>query len=84
MTEHKTAFVASAHATDFVWRHGGAITLHAKMGNEITVACLPFGERGDLDNDEKIRLFDLTRKVQPAFMCTRVARQRTKCTVDEL
>ncbi len=41
------ALVISAHAADFVWRCGGAIALHARMGWEVTVACLSFGERGE-------------------------------------
>ncbi|MDJ0826788.1 MAG: PIG-L deacetylase family protein [Rhodobacter sp.] len=37
----------SAHAADFVWRCGGAIALHQKLGYEVTVACLSYGERGE-------------------------------------
>ena len=47
MSEQKTALVISAHAADFVWRCGGAIALHQKLGYEVTVACLSFGERGE-------------------------------------
>ncbi len=47
MTDKKTALVISAHAADFVWRCGGAIALHQKLGYEVTVACLSFGERGE-------------------------------------
>ena len=47
MAERKTALVISAHAADFVWRCGGAIALHQKLGYEVTVACLSFGERGE-------------------------------------
>lgn len=47
MVEKKTALVISAHAADFVWRCGGAIALHQKMGYEVTVACLSYGERGE-------------------------------------
>ena len=43
----KTALVVSAHSADFVWRAGGAIALHAKMGYRITVVCLSYGERGE-------------------------------------
>ena len=47
MDQKKTALVISAHAADFVWRCGGAIALHAKMGYEVTVVCLSFGEKGE-------------------------------------
>ena len=47
MDKKKTALVISAHAADFVWRCGGAIALHAKMGYEVTVVCLSFGEKGE-------------------------------------
>ncbi|MCI5109211.1 MAG: PIG-L family deacetylase [Marivita sp.] len=47
MTDTKTALVISAHAADFVWRCGGAIALHQKLGYEVTVACLSYGERGE-------------------------------------
>ncbi len=47
MNEPKTALVISAHAADFVWRCGGAISLHQKLGYEVTVACLSYGERGE-------------------------------------
>ena len=47
MTTKKTALVLSAHAADFVWRCGGAIALHARLGYEVTVACMSFGERGE-------------------------------------
>lgn len=43
----KTALVISAHAADFVWRCGGAIALHQRLGYDVTVACLSFGERGE-------------------------------------
>ncbi|WP_207102541.1 PIG-L deacetylase family protein [Paracoccus shandongensis] len=114
MSDAKTALVISAHAADFVWRCGGAIALHARMGYEVTVVCLSFGERGEsarlwkepgmtlervksarrkesekaaaalgvhdliefdlgdyplhLTPDDKFRLVDVIRKVQPAFM----------------
>jgi 4-oxalomesaconate hydratase len=47
MAEPKTALVVSAHAADFVWRCGGAIALHQRLGYEVTVACLSYGERGE-------------------------------------
>ena len=47
MAETKTTLVISAHAADFVWRCGGAIALHQKLGYEVTVACLSFGEHGE-------------------------------------
>ena len=43
----KTALILSAHAADFVWRCGGAIALHSKIGYNVTVVCLSFGERGE-------------------------------------
>ncbi len=47
MQKKKTALVISAHAADFVWRCGGAIALHQKLGYDVTVACLSYGERGE-------------------------------------
>ena len=47
MSDQKTALIISAHAADFVWRCGGAIALHQKLGYDVTVACLSFGERGE-------------------------------------
>ena len=47
MADKKTALVISAHAADFVWRCGGAIALHEKLGYEVTVVCLSYGERGE-------------------------------------
>ena len=47
MTENKTALILSAHAADFVWRCGGAIALHQKLGYEVTIACMSYGERGE-------------------------------------
>lgn len=47
MPEAKTALVVSAHAADFVWRCGGAIALHQRLGYEVTVVCLSYGERGE-------------------------------------
>ncbi len=43
----KSALVTSAHAADFVWRAGGAIALHQKLGYEVTIVCLSYGERGE-------------------------------------
>lgn len=43
----KTALVVSAHSADFVWRCGGAIALHQKLGYQVTVVCLSYGERGE-------------------------------------
>lgn len=43
----KTCLVVSAHAADFVWRAGGSIALHAKLGYQVTVVCLSYGERGE-------------------------------------
>ena len=37
MTENKTALILSAHAADFVWRCGGAIALHEKLGYKVTI-----------------------------------------------
>ena len=47
MTENKTALILSAHAADFVWRCGGAIALHEKLGYKVTIACMSYGERGE-------------------------------------
>ena len=47
MSDNKTALVISAHAADFVWRCGGAIALHQKLGYDVTICCLSFGERGE-------------------------------------
>jgi 4-oxalomesaconate hydratase len=48
-TEETTGglLVVSAHAGDFVWRAGGAIALAAERGQQATVVCLSFGERGE-------------------------------------
>ena len=42
MTESKTALILSAHAADFVWRCGGAIALHEKLGYKVTIACMSY------------------------------------------
>lgn len=113
MSDKKTVLVISAHAADFVWRCGGAIALHQKLGYDVTVACLSYGERGEsarlwkegktldevksirrgeaekaakaldvhdiqffdfgdypliLDRDDKYKLVDLVRAVQPSIM----------------
>src|ERR1700687_2008454 len=47
MPEAKTGLVITAHPGDFVWRAGGAIALHAKMGYRGKIVCLSFGERGE-------------------------------------
>jgi len=47
MSVTKTALIISAHSADFVWRCGGAIALHARLGYEVTVVCLSYGERGE-------------------------------------
>ena len=47
MAGKKTALILSAHAADFVWRCGGAIALHQKLGYEVTIACMSYGERGE-------------------------------------
>ena len=47
MNNKKTALILSAHAADFVWRCGGAIALHQKLGYEVTIACMSFGEKGE-------------------------------------
>lgn len=48
MTEtKKTGLVITAHPGDFVWRAGGAIALHAKLGFHVKILCLSYGERGE-------------------------------------
>ncbi|MFW6090646.1 MAG: PIG-L deacetylase family protein, partial [Actinomycetota bacterium] len=42
----RSTLVITAHAGDFVWRAGGAIALAASRGENVTIACLTFGERG--------------------------------------
>lgn len=42
-----STLVISAHAADFVWRAGGAIALASRRGEQVTVVCLSFGERGE-------------------------------------
>jgi len=43
----RTALVVSAHSADFVWRAGGAIAHHVKLGWEVRIICLSYGERGE-------------------------------------
>ncbi|MFJ2092657.1 PIG-L deacetylase family protein [Streptomyces sp. NPDC087901] len=43
----RSTLVITAHAGDFVWRAGGAIALAASRGEQVTIACLTFGERGE-------------------------------------
>ena len=45
--EPDSTLVITAHAGDFVWRAGGAIALAASRGEQVTIACLTFGERGE-------------------------------------
>ena len=47
MVKEKTALIISAHAADFVWWRGGAIALHAKLGYEVSIVRLSYGERGE-------------------------------------
>lgn len=47
MTETRTGLVVTAHPGDFVWRAGGAIALHAKLGFRMKIVCLSYGERGE-------------------------------------
>ena len=47
MPENKTGLVITAHPGDFVWRAGGAIALHAKLGYRVKIVCMSFGERGE-------------------------------------
>lgn len=46
-TATRSTLVISAHAGDFVWRAGGAIALAASRGEEVTIVCLSYGERGE-------------------------------------
>ena len=41
----RSGLVVSAHSADFIWRAGGAISLHAKRGWKVKVVCLSFGEK---------------------------------------
>jgi 4-oxalomesaconate hydratase len=47
MKPSRSALVVSAHSADFVWRAGGAIAHHAKLGWRVKVVCLSYGERGE-------------------------------------
>jgi 4-oxalomesaconate hydratase len=44
---NKAVLVISAHAADFVWRAGGAISLSAERGYKVRILCLSYGERGE-------------------------------------
>ena len=80
MSNKKTALVISAHAADFVWRCGGAIALHQKLGYEVTVACLSYGERGEsarlwkegksLDEVKSIRRKEAENAASALDVCT--------------
>src|SRR5262249_25721163 len=43
----KSGLVITAHPGDFVWRAGGAMSLHARTGFAWKIVCLSFGERGE-------------------------------------
>ena len=43
----ESLLVVSAHVGDFVWRAGGAIALYSARGDDVTVVCLAYGERGE-------------------------------------
>lgn len=43
----ESILVVSAHVADFVWRAGGAMALYASRGDDVTVVCLSYGERGE-------------------------------------
>jgi len=45
--EQKSILVFSAHAADFVWRAGGAISLYASRDYKVRILCLSYGERGE-------------------------------------
>lgn len=47
MEQRKTGLVITAHPGDFVWRAGGAIALHARLGYRVKILCLSYGERGE-------------------------------------
>ncbi len=47
MPTQKTGLVITAHPGDFVWRAGGAIALHARLGWCVKILCLAYGERGE-------------------------------------
>ena len=47
MADQQSILVISAHAADFVWRAGGAISLYASRGYRVRILCLSFGERGE-------------------------------------
>jgi 4-oxalomesaconate hydratase len=39
--------VIGAHSADFVWRSGGAVTVHTRAGGAARVVALSYGERGE-------------------------------------
>ncbi|MGI3779125.1 MAG: PIG-L deacetylase family protein [Janthinobacterium lividum] len=49
----RSGLVVTAHPGDFVWRAGGAIALHARLGYRMKVVCLSFGERGEAQGSWK-------------------------------
>lgn len=49
MKREKRMLVVSSHALDFLWRAGGTIATYAKMGWDIKVLVLSYGERGESD-----------------------------------
>lgn len=46
---NRRMLVVSSHALDFLWRAGGTIAHYTKLGWEVRVICLTFGERGESD-----------------------------------
>lgn len=50
MEKNKHMLVVSAHALDFLWRAGGTMAHYAKLGWDVRVICLTFGERGESDS----------------------------------
>ena len=47
MGKQRHMVIVSAHAADFVWRAGGAISLHTTNGGKATVISLSYGENGE-------------------------------------
>ena len=54
MDSKKSVLVVSAHASDFVWRAGGAIALYAKQGYRVRILCLSYGERGESERQRHV------------------------------
>ena len=50
MEENKRMLVVSAHALDFLWRAGGTMAHYARLGWDVKVLCLTFGESGESDS----------------------------------